>query len=194
MADSDAWAALRAYASAPTVTLDLPGATAPQPVPDPPAPDPDGGAGDGDAQPQPDATPRRRFNPTALGNALDRALPVGMVDRAARIPTPGGLFPILAALLFFLLAIVPVWSDGTTRLSLIWRVLTGGAALPATPRQTTLESLGAAVQGDFSQAGAVAGQAINTAKADANVLFRSWWAVNQAALSAAEGGLSHVLP
>lgn len=67
------------------------------------------------------------------GKALDRVLPSGAVDKLASTPTPGGLFPLVIALLFFLFAIVPVHPSGATRLQLIWLTLTGRASLPETP-------------------------------------------------------------
>lgn len=55
------------------------------------------------------------------------------IGKINALPTPGGLAPLIAALLFFVFAIVPVGAQGSTRLELIWRVLTGGAYLPAEP-------------------------------------------------------------
>lgn len=55
------------------------------------------------------------------------------IGKINNLPTPGGLFPLIAALLFFVFAIVPVGAQGSTRLELIWRVLTGGAFLPPEP-------------------------------------------------------------
>lgn len=42
---------------------------------------------------------------------------------------PGSVLPLVFVLLFFIFAIVPV-NGGATRFELIWRALTGGAALP----------------------------------------------------------------
>ncbi|MGZ6392507.1 MAG: hypothetical protein ACXWQZ_24985, partial [Ktedonobacterales bacterium] len=65
-----------------------------------------------------------RFIPPQVGN---------ITSKINALPTPGGLAPLIAALLFFVFAIVPVGAQGSTRLELIWRVLTGGAYLPAEP-------------------------------------------------------------
>lgn len=171
MADSDAWATLRAYATAPIPTPDEPDMPdapdegedgTPNPTPDAPDDDKD----------EPSPQPRRHFSPSALGATLDRALPSGLVQRAARIPVPGGLAPLVLALAFFLLAIVPVGADGSTRLGLLWRVLTGGAQLPPSPRQSELDALGAAINAETST---VAGAVLGTSAQDANMLWQTWW-------------------
>lgn len=53
--------------------------------------------------------------------------------RLRSLPTPGGLGGVIAALLFFNVAIVPVGTSGQTRLLLLWQVLTGAVALPTPP-------------------------------------------------------------
>lgn len=71
---------------------------------------------------------------SGMGGILTRYFtpekPVGrLAGRIASLPTPGGLFPWLAILFVLLFALVPV--NGTeTRLSLIWRSMTGGVTLP----------------------------------------------------------------
>ena len=142
MADSDAWRLLRAYVT--PVTPETPPAATDDPAAEA------GEADDGGAAPTPppsSATPDEPETPPTpaetlrariagvrnVGAALDAALPVGLVQGAARVPTPGGLFPLFVALFFFLFAIVPVHPSGATRLNLIWRALTGGASLPPSP-------------------------------------------------------------
>lgn len=41
------------------------------------------------------------------------------------VPTPGGIATVLLILIFFTLAVIPVDKSGTTRLKLLWLVLTG---------------------------------------------------------------------
>jgi hypothetical protein len=47
------------------------------------------------------------------------------VDWAGSRPTPGGLWPLLLALFFFIWVIVPVNSVGDTRMSLLWALVSG---------------------------------------------------------------------
>lgn len=52
------------------------------------------------------------------------------INWIATRPTPGGIMLMLAAVLFFVFAIVPVGPNGETRLFMIWKSLTGGATVP----------------------------------------------------------------
>lgn len=54
----------------------------------------------------------------------------GAVGWLANRPTPGGILVLIAAILFFVFAVVPLGPHGETRLFLIWKSLTGGATVP----------------------------------------------------------------
>jgi hypothetical protein len=67
-------------------------------------------------------------------------------------PTPGGIALILAAILFFIFAVVPMGPNGETRLFLMFKALTGGATIPpdstaAQTEQAMMESQANAWQG-----------------------------------------------
>jgi hypothetical protein len=55
----------------------------------------------------------------------------------ARAERPGSVMPLVFVLLVFIFALVPVNGDAT-RLELIWRALTGGAALPPSATELAL--------------------------------------------------------
>lgn len=67
-----------------------------------------------------------------VGNAIDAAVPDPVQGIARRLPTPGGLFPLIVVALLLLFAVVPMKSNGDTRLKLLWKALTGGVELPCT--------------------------------------------------------------
>lgn len=103
------------------------------------------------------------------------------IGKISNLPTPGGLFPLIAALLFFIFAIVPVGAQGSTRLELIWRVLTGGAYLPPEPgskrariaeaqqqQQDTADAVAAAAEGGVVGAGVDVGAAVGG-------IISQWW-------------------
>lgn len=50
--------------------------------------------------------------------------------RAASLPTPGDLGPLLFALIIFGMAIIPVGPNGETRLQLLWGTVTGAVTIP----------------------------------------------------------------
>lgn len=50
--------------------------------------------------------------------------------RAASLPTPGDLGPLLFALIVFGMAIIPVGPNGETRLQLLWGTVTGSVTIP----------------------------------------------------------------
>lgn len=182
MADSDAWRLLRAYVT--PVTPETPPAATDDPAAEA------GEADDGGAAPTPppsSATPDEPETPPTpaetlrariagvrnVGAALDAALPVGLVQGAARVPTPGGLFPLFVALFFFLFAIVPVHPSGATRLNLIWRALTGGASLPPSPQRQSFDSLaGAAALGGIGE----------VVRHDSNFLWDGFWGATGGAI------------
>lgn len=112
------------------------------------------------------------------------ALPT--IGKITSLPTPGGLFPLIAALAFFIFAIVPVGAQGSTRLELIWRVLTGGAYLPPEPgskRARILEQQQQQQDSADEAAAAAAGGVAGAAGIDPGVIaggavggiISQWW-------------------
>lgn len=75
----------------------------------------------------------------------------------ASAPTPGGIAALVFALVFFLMAIVPV-NGNDTRLSLLWGVLTGTEVLPpgnatreTLAQQNAINTIGGVVTGNILQ-------------------------------------------
>lgn len=58
----------------------------------------------------------------------------------ANLPTPGGIAGIIAILVIFTLAIIPIDSQGTTRLKLLWLTLTGKTHMKYAEAQNTIAS------------------------------------------------------
>ncbi|SRR5260221_222495 len=56
------------------------------------------------------------------------------------LPTPGGIATIIVILLFFLFAVIPVDSQGNTRLKLLWLSIRGNTHLAYTDTTTTTDS------------------------------------------------------
>lgn len=118
---------------------------------------------------------RRASRPYRVAAGVVNALPGGLVDRVERLPTPGGLFALIAALLFFLFAIVPSGPQGQTRLELVWRALTGGAQLPATARGANRQA--STLEASSALAGASAAESYaQQAEQLGGTLWQSFWA------------------
>lgn len=66
-------------------------------------------------------------------------------DYLSGIPTPGGIATILIVLAFFIFAVIPVDSNGNTRLKLLWLTLTGKTHL-------AYSGTASGATGDFSPA------------------------------------------
>ncbi len=138
----------------------------------------------------------KRLSP-AQSAAIIRAMPQHpATERASRAisaladaPTPGGLFPLIAALLFFIFAIVPVGPQGSTRLELMWRALTGGASIPV-ERGGKRAAIADAENGAAATVAGIIADAANSASQVAGVAtaaeaginlglgynpFTSWW-------------------
>jgi hypothetical protein len=72
----------------------------------------------------------------ALGNPAMRV--AGWLDSLhRRAEQPGSVLPLVFVLVFLIFAMVPV-NGSATRLELIWRALTGGAALPPSATELAL--------------------------------------------------------
>lgn len=144
------WTRLRAY-------LATPPATEPEAAPEL------------DASPEriPEPTPPRMGDaPINAPKAIRRLLDSELVQRVANLRTPGGLFPLVVFILFMLFAIVPVNSNGDTRMLLLWRALTGGAFLPLSAAHQRRLAEQARINGDnaaFAAAEQAAGKVASAA-------------------------------
>lgn len=71
----------------------------------------------------------------AHGNRISGTVkgPGDVLEGISELPAPGGLVLMLAILILFLFAIVPVTPKGKTRLALLWDTLRGKTSLPAPP-------------------------------------------------------------
>jgi hypothetical protein len=135
------WDQMRAYlAPPPDADADAPEGDAEDEEGDAPKGKGKGGKGDTEDEPTGDDAPTVK-----LPDALDRVFHGRLVERVASYRTPGGLVPLILAVIFLLFAVVPADSHGNTRLFLFWRALTGGAHLP-------LSAAGVARQGEIAQA------------------------------------------
>lgn len=144
--DVGPWARLRAYLATPE-----------------PEPEPADSSPDRIPNPTP---PRQGDDPINAPRAIRRLLDSDLVQRVAGLRTPGGLFPLVVFILFMLFAIVPVNSNGDTRLLLLWRALTGGAFLPLSAAHQRRLAEQSRIQGDnaaFASAEQAAGKVASAA-------------------------------
>lgn len=108
-------------------------------------------------------------DPLRVPQAIGRLLQSDLVQRVAGLRTPGGLFPLVVFILFMIFAIVPVNSNGDTRIFLLWRALTGGAFLPLSAAHQRRLAEAARIRQDNATAAQIA-QAAGEAASAASVI------------------------